>query len=654
MTRPAEPRPPAARLLVESGLGGLKVAVAGDVFSLGSDEACSLVLDAEGVARRHAIIQRDGARYELFDLLSPGGTFVNGRRIEAIELKTGDAVRLGAARLVFLLDVPRPEAARPSGVAAASAAAADSPALAFLEPPPTVAPPTPAPPAAFGGAGDATPTSPAPAPLGGRAAPSFDETLVDQLRRTPFFVTSLVLHGGLLVLLALLAPRTPPPEVVGPVRATLELGPENLDLDVADDDPAPTVDVDLDRPADAPEPEPVSEPVVLDRGERDDPPGITPEDFGPFRGSSGGVDAGALEKAGAPLAGGADAGGPALRAYADELRGTGLDVVFVLDGTGSMEACLDEARRRVNEAVAVLSALVPEFRLGFVSYRDKADEYLVKTTPLTKHHYEAVDFLDGLRAAGGGDIPEAVDEGLRAALGGMKFGRLSRRIVVLVGDAPAHDPQVDAVRSMVDGVSRSRGVLHTVYCPSPGRPDPKIRAFFADLARRGGGVALDLAQGRRLVEEVLPVIFGDRFKNDMTRAIADATRGRRAERKRAFVAEADATALRRALSVADPEAPYLLNAIAESTRPEHLRAFLDVLGDREAPEGNRWAAAVFAKRVIRRAAPPPRLYELAEGLRPSLPPNVLEERLRLVRASAARVGFAVAPAVSDVPAGRGR
>ena len=57
----------------------------------------------ENMSRRHAAVRVDDMRFELSDLKSTNGVFVNGRRITKIFLKDGDQIRLGHTTLAFKL-----------------------------------------------------------------------------------------------------------------------------------------------------------------------------------------------------------------------------------------------------------------------------------------------------------------------------------------------------------------------------------------------------------------------------------------------------------------------------------------------------------------------------------------------------------------------
>jgi len=65
-------------------------------------DADLLVLDPE-VSRRHARFESDGDGVFIADLNSSNGTTLNGQQIrESIELRPGDRIDVGAARIVFL------------------------------------------------------------------------------------------------------------------------------------------------------------------------------------------------------------------------------------------------------------------------------------------------------------------------------------------------------------------------------------------------------------------------------------------------------------------------------------------------------------------------------------------------------------------------
>jgi diguanylate cyclase (GGDEF)-like protein len=62
---------------------------------IGRHPTSALVIDDEGISRSHARIVRKGAAYVIEDLNSSNGTYVNGARVESVELLDGAMIQLG-------------------------------------------------------------------------------------------------------------------------------------------------------------------------------------------------------------------------------------------------------------------------------------------------------------------------------------------------------------------------------------------------------------------------------------------------------------------------------------------------------------------------------------------------------------------------------
>ncbi len=98
--------------------------------AIGSHPSNDVVLDETTVSRRHATIMHKLGRFELADLGSTNGTFVNGGRVrKPIALKRGDEIKFGSARFVFVAagdpsPAPTGAARAPSGLGRALAIAA--------------------------------------------------------------------------------------------------------------------------------------------------------------------------------------------------------------------------------------------------------------------------------------------------------------------------------------------------------------------------------------------------------------------------------------------------------------------------------------------------------------------------------------------------
>lgn len=88
---------------------------------------------------------------------------------------------------------------------------------------------------------------------------------------------------------------------------------------------------------------------------------------------------------------------------------TDMDLVLVIDATGSMGGVIDDVKASVYQLLNTLQAGGGSVRVGIVAYRDVGDDFVVKPFPLTDLHSGMnglTSFIGGLNAYGGGDWPE--------------------------------------------------------------------------------------------------------------------------------------------------------------------------------------------------------------------------------------------------------
>ena len=109
-----------------------------------------------------------------------------------------------------------------------------------------------------------------------------------------------------------------------------------------------------------------------------------------------------------------------------------VEVVFVLDTTGSMGQLIESAKRKIwSIATSILdSSANAEVRMGLVAYRDIGDDYVTKTFDLTTDIQDIYAHLLDLKAQGGGDWPESVNEALYVAVTKLAWSEKSRSITV--------------------------------------------------------------------------------------------------------------------------------------------------------------------------------------------------------------------------------
>jgi Mg-chelatase subunit ChlD len=119
-----------------------------------------------------------------------------------------------------------------------------------------------------------------------------------------------------------------------------------------------------------------------------------------------------------------------------------IDVVFVLDTTGSMGGLIQAAREKIWSIATTLASAqsAPEIRMGLVAYRDRGDAYVTRVMDLSSDLDSMYATLMDFQANGGGDGPESVNQALHDAVHKMSWSQQdgTYKVVFLVGDAPPH------------------------------------------------------------------------------------------------------------------------------------------------------------------------------------------------------------------------
>lgn len=116
-----------------------------------------------------------------------------------------------------------------------------------------------------------------------------------------------------------------------------------------------------------------------------------------------------------------------------------LDLVFMVDTTGSMGDEIDKLRDSLQGIVREIGKLPsrPDICLGLVAYRDRGDEYFVRSWDLTGNVGAFQQVLDGVQANGGGDYPEAMNEAFAHAVQALNWrGPSTTRLLLTLADAP--------------------------------------------------------------------------------------------------------------------------------------------------------------------------------------------------------------------------
>jgi hypothetical protein len=118
-----------------------------------------------------------------------------------------------------------------------------------------------------------------------------------------------------------------------------------------------------------------------------------------------------------------------------------LDVLFLIDSTGSMGDEIDQLQESIQEMAARIDRLPgqPDVRFAMTIYRDRGDLFVSRTFDFTPDVDVFSEALAEVEADGGGDTPESLNEALHQAIHAPEWrGRDSLQLIFVVADAPPH------------------------------------------------------------------------------------------------------------------------------------------------------------------------------------------------------------------------
>jgi Mg-chelatase subunit ChlD len=197
-----------------------------------------------------------------------------------------------------------------------------------------------------------------------------------------------------------------------------------------------------------------------------------------------------------------------------------LDLVFLVDETGSMGAYIEEVKQRLLEIIDALkkAPLCRSLRLGLVSYRDHPPQdrsFASRVVPLTDDIAVIRRGVERMQASGGGDGPESVTDGLYDLVR-LEWRPRAARVVVWVGDAPPHgvEPSGDSFPNgcpcghhwyaQAENAREMGVVIHAVGCLPALLGYVGAEEVFKTVARTTRGLYLPLENAPLLI----PLITG--------------------------------------------------------------------------------------------------------------------------------------------------
>ncbi|MGZ8160912.1 MAG: vWA domain-containing protein [Methylobacter sp.] len=183
-----------------------------------------------------------------------------------------------------------------------------------------------------------------------------------------------------------------------------------------------------------------------------------------------------------------------------------IEVVFVLDTTGSMSGLIAAAKEKIWSIASTMASAqtAPDLKMGLVAYRDRGDAYITQTIPLSGDLDSMYAKLMDFQADGGGDGPESVNQALHDAVNKITWSQNPNtyKVIFLVGDAPPHmDYQDDVKYPVTVALAKQKGIIvNAIQCGQ----DRSATADWQQVASLGQGSYFQVGQSGNAVAIATP------------------------------------------------------------------------------------------------------------------------------------------------------
>ncbi|MHC4405388.1 MAG: PKD domain-containing protein, partial [Planctomycetota bacterium] len=211
-------------------------------------------------------------------------------------------------------------------------------------------------------------------------------------------------------------------------------------------------------------------------------------------------------------------GGTLGRYWSDarKLNSQRLDLIFCIDTTGSMGDDIAAVKSASVDIINEIADSIPDYRIAVVDYRDfpvwpyggGGDYPYHDVRSFTSDKTAAISGIQSLSLGWGADWPESVYSALMhsidsTSLGGWR-GEPVKKMIILMGDAPPHDPGPFTGYTMTDVIEAAENADPVVVFPVAIGSSPYY--YFRTLAEGTGGKVFTAANASQVVDVIMEAL----------------------------------------------------------------------------------------------------------------------------------------------------
>ena len=207
------------------------------------------------------------------------------------------------------------------------------------------------------------------------------------------------------------------------------------------------------------------------------------------------------------------------------------DTAFVIDATGSMSDDIAAVKAQASTIINRVFEQDERARVSVVLYKDAGDDFVARTVlGFTSDQAAINSAIQSISVDGGGDFPEAVYAGLMQAIRNAGEWNGGKKNIILLGDAPAHDPDEATGDTLASVVAAAKSIGATIggdasfFASSLAvEGDDEPNGYVDETLEDFTGVPA--ADGTRPARVYAITVGSDASAIDSFQAIADATGG---------------------------------------------------------------------------------------------------------------------------------
>lgn len=196
-----------------------------------------------------------------------------------------------------------------------------------------------------------------------------------------------------------------------------------------------------------------------------------------------------------------------------------VDVVFAIDNTGSMGGVIDTLK---NDAIMIAAQVRAQFSntaFGAIKFKDYGYDSLYVTEIATQITLDTSQFNAGIASmsiegGSGGDWPEAFVEAVFQGVEFMKWRHDALRLLVVVGDAPPHDPLYGtgvsgSGRTWAEAAAAAvnANVVVSMVAVGGGLGNAVVYRSYHDMTSATGGVYVESSEPSEVTNALIALIL---------------------------------------------------------------------------------------------------------------------------------------------------